>query len=92
MICEIHQSYSVILPFTFQFAILLLDLSRHVRGPEENRTLHKNLARVPRQPWYMRAHWWNFLVRLENSIKPCVLSGGPNGIRTRTSDVTGRRL
>lgn len=24
-------------------------------GPEENRTLHKFLAREPRQPWYMQA-------------------------------------
>ena len=24
-------------------------------GPQENRTLHKNLAKVSRQPWYMQA-------------------------------------
>ena len=29
-------------------------------GDDENRTHHTNLAKVYRQPWYMRPHWWNF--------------------------------
>ena len=63
-ILQIRQNLKVIskrIPYSFVWRTNFLFISHFnilflsTCGPEENRTLHKNLAKVSRQPWYMRA-------------------------------------
>lgn len=83
--------YSFVWRTNFLFIKSLNILFLPTCGDEENRTLPRTLQRSIASLGTCTPIL-EFLVRLENSNKPGVLSGGPNGIRTRTSDVTGRRL